>query len=66
MPREMEDTRALFDGWAASYEQGLQNPQGPLEGHALSSRSYGSIPKNRRILVDTSAWIALLICSATM
>ncbi len=49
VPREMEDTRALFDGWAASYEQGLQNPQGPLEGHALSLASAArmlDIPRN--------------------
>ena len=66
MPREMEDTRALFDGWAASYEQGLQNPQGPLEGHAVSLATAAhmlDIPPNAAVLdigVGTGAFAALL------
>lgn len=36
MGRSQGETKALFNSWASSYEQDLENPSGILEGHEIS------------------------------
>jgi putative AdoMet-dependent methyltransferase len=36
--RNLEQTKALFDRWAAQYDEDLASPNGPLEGYEVSLR----------------------------
>ena len=43
MPRSPDETRHLFDRWAASYDQDLLRPSGPLDGYDLSLATAASL-----------------------
>lgn len=70
MPRTPEDTRALFDRWAKTYDIGLAdstgNASGPLAGYAESLREAASLvtitdgPLVLDVGIGTGAFAALL------
>jgi putative AdoMet-dependent methyltransferase len=66
MTRTAEETRALFDRWAATYDEDLHDPRGPLEGYDASLQTaltMLSLPHGAQVLdigIGTGAFSALM------